>query len=99
MDVAGSTPLGYAVGTGNFNTAGAAPGADGWIVTYGLIISSQGVDSGVDTTAGESIFLFAENGLIVGRVGGESGVAAFAVGIDAVTSQISLVQYLITSSS
>ncbi|MEW6576501.1 MAG: DUF5801 repeats-in-toxin domain-containing protein [Pseudomonadota bacterium] len=95
LDVAGTGPIGYAVSSGAFNFAGAAPGADSaWTVTYALALSSAGVDSGVDTSSGQSIFLYQEGNLIVGRVGNASGEAAFAIAIDAVTSQISMVQYL-----
>ena len=95
LDVAGTGPIGYAVSSGAFNFAGAAPGADSaWTVTYALALSSAGVDSGVDTSSGQSIFLYQEGNLIVGRVGNASGEAAFAIAIDAVTSQISMIQYL-----
>src|SRR5262249_52216075 len=52
-----------------------------------------GVDSGLDTTAGTSIFLFKEGNLVVGRIGSAAGAAAFAVAIDSATGVVSTAQY------
>ena len=59
-------------------------GADGeGSVVYSLSLSSQGVDSGLDTTDGTDIFLYNNgDGTVEGRVGGEFGVVAFAVWVD-----------------
>lgn len=63
------------------------------------IVGGDGTDSGLMTTDGTKIYLFAENGLIVGRVadsGGDadpSGDAAFAIGIDGLGG-VSIAQYL-----
>jgi T1SS-143 domain-containing protein len=48
--------------------------------------------SGLQTTAGQDITLYLENGLVVGRVGGPQGQAAFAVAIDA-DGNVSVAQY------
>ena len=53
----------------------------------------NGLDSGLDTTEGVSIFLYKEGDLIVGRVGGAAGLAAFAIHIDQ-DGEISVAQYL-----
>ena len=46
-------------------------------ITYALGVQSTGVDSGlVDTETGESVFLFVENGEVVGRHGADSADAA-----------------------
>jgi hypothetical protein len=74
---------------------GSAYGADGAGTTvFSLNVSSAGVDSGLDTTSGQSIFLFKEGNLIVGRVGGAGGDAAFALAIDPATGVVSMVEYL-----
>ena len=94
-DVAGSNPLGFAIGTGTISSTGSTYGADGAGTTaFSLSISSAGVDSGVNTTSGADIFLFKEGALVVGRVGDANGPAAFALAIDSATGQISMVQYL-----
>jgi T1SS-143 domain-containing protein len=64
---------------------------------YSLSLSSAGVDSGLQTTDGKHIYLFAEGDLIVGRVAGVNGAigsAAFAVAIDHATGRVSTVEYL-----
>ncbi len=48
--------------------------------------------SGLQTTAGQDITLYLENGLVVGRVGGPQGPAAFAIAIDA-DGNVSVAQY------
>ncbi len=75
-------------------STGSSFGADGPGTTgFSLNVSSAGVDSGLDTTDGQSIFLFKEGNLVVGRVGGAGGPAAFAIAIDN-TGHISTVEYL-----
>ena len=76
---------------------GSAYGADGAGTTlFSLNVSAAGVDSGLNTTAGQDILLFKEGNLIVGRVSGgpDDGKAAFAIAIDPVTGVISMVEYL-----
>jgi hypothetical protein len=79
---------------------GSAYGADGAGTTaFGLSVAPGGVDSGLDTTAGVNIFLFLENGIVVGRVGATAGVAAagpaaFALSINPTTGAVSMVEYL-----
>ena len=76
-------------------------GSDGPADHHAKVFSLQlkganhnGVDSGLRTTEGQKIYLFQENGLIVGRVGGKHGAAAFALSIDPQTGEVSLVQWL-----
>ncbi|WGR92987.1 DUF5801 domain-containing protein [Bradyrhizobium sp. ISRA435] len=53
-------------------------------LTFALSISSQGVDSGlIDSRTGNHVFLFLENGQVVGREGGQSGLANFTISVDA----------------
>ncbi|MDQ0136605.1 T1SS-143 domain-containing protein [Neorhizobium galegae] len=75
-----------------------APGADETTTqVLSLEIASAGVDSGLATTGGKSIFLFQEGGLIVGRFdsdgNGTPDTAAFAVAIDQ-TGRVSVAQYV-----
>ncbi|MEL7803410.1 DUF5801 repeats-in-toxin domain-containing protein [Sulfitobacter pontiacus] len=73
-----------------------ADGADGTSGTvYTLEVSSAGVDSGlVDTASGDPILLFLEAGTIVGRVGSQTGAAAFNVDVDSATGEVTLDQLL-----
>src|SRR5690606_29721155 len=50
-------------------------------------------ETGLATTEGDPIHLYEEGGLIVGRVGGPDGVAAFALAIDG-QGRVSIAQYL-----
>ena len=54
-----------------------------------------GVDSGLSTTDGDAIYLFEEDGLVVGRIGDNdsSGTIAFAIVINADTGVVSVAQY------
>ncbi|MFC1844672.1 DUF5801 repeats-in-toxin domain-containing protein, partial [Thermodesulfobacteriota bacterium] len=54
-----------------------------------------GVDSGLDTTDGTDIYLYEENGLVVGRINGgdADGEAAFAIAIDSSDGTVSVAQY------
>ena len=71
--------------------------------TISLIIDHNGVDSGLKTTDGHHIYLFNEDGIIVGRIdgdghgvaagGSDADVAAFAISIDQ-SGHISVAQYL-----
>jgi T1SS-143 domain-containing protein len=72
-------------------------GADGKhasaAVAYALQ-TTDGTDSGLKTTEGQAILLYNEGGLIVGRVEGSEGKAAFAIAIDPATGELFLAQYL-----
>jgi len=63
------------------------------------IVGGDGTDSGLETTDGTTIYLYVENGLIVGRMADSNGDAdangdaAFAIGIDGLGG-VSIVQYL-----
>ncbi|MCJ8168817.1 retention module-containing protein [Atopomonas sediminilitoris] len=79
-------------------SAGSSYGADDEGATTVLslsIVGGDGVDSGLKTTAGDSIKLYAEGDLIVGRVDGGNydGQAAFAVAISE-SGHISMAQYI-----
>ncbi len=71
-----------------------ADGADATVGTvYSLEVPSAGVASGVvDTASGDPVLLFLENGVLVGRVGGQSGPAAFSISVDAGTGVVTLDQ-------
>ncbi|WGD49493.1 DUF5801 repeats-in-toxin domain-containing protein [Bradyrhizobium sp. CB1650] len=98
--------IGYAVNSG-LVSASINFGADGADATqsklFALTLSQSGVDSGLQTTEGREIFLFLENGVIVGRydspndgntVVNGSDPAAFAIAIDPTTGQVSVAQYV-----
>jgi len=74
---------------------GSSFGADqeGGTTAFSLALSAAGVDSGLDTTDGTSIFLFKEGDLVVGRIGGAAGAAAFAVAINSTSGVVSVAQY------
>ena len=69
-------------------------GADGAGSTaYGLSVSAEGVDSGLDDSAtGQSILLYNEGGVIVGKVGGPAGDVSFTVSVNAATGLVTLDQ-------
>jgi T1SS-143 domain-containing protein len=94
-DVAGSV-IQYATSASAIvASTGSSYGADGAGTTaFSLNVSGSGVDSGLNTTDGQDIFLYKEGNLIVGRVGSQAGPAAFAISIDSATGQISMVEYL-----
>ncbi len=97
-------PIGYARGaTAIVTLSGGGFGSDGpaasGSVNYEFVLSSStGVLSGVKTTSGTDIVLFAgadaTAGLILGRVGGASGDVAFALRIDPSNGTVYVVQYL-----
>ncbi|WP_152033244.1 DUF5801 repeats-in-toxin domain-containing protein [Bradyrhizobium sp. DOA9] len=90
------SPTGYAQDASPVvSSTGSSLGADqeGGTIAFSLAVSSAGVDSGLDTTGGTSIFLFKEGSLVVGRIGGAAGAAAFAVAIDSTTGVVSVAQY------
>lgn len=93
-DVAG-TVIGFAQDLSGVTSSGTLIGADmPGTTVFSLEVASAGVDSGLDTTEGTDILLYREGEVIVGRVGGQSGEAAFAIAIDGATGGVSLVQYL-----
>ncbi|WP_349363819.1 MAG: DUF5801 repeats-in-toxin domain-containing protein [Roseitalea porphyridii] len=76
-----------AVGAGAFSLGSVA--AFSGAVTYALGISAAGADSGlVDTATGENVFLFLEDGIVVGRHGADptdaqaNGAVVFRVLVD-----------------
>ena len=78
-------------------TAGSSYGADdeGGTTLLSLSIDGEGVDSGLKTTAGDTIRLYTDGDLVVGRVDGGTydGQAAFAVAVSQ-SGHISLAQYI-----
>lgn len=98
LDVPGSGAIGFAKEDDlisfatNFGTDGKAASND---TVFSLVLKGgNGQDSGLKTSEGLAIKLYVEGGIIVGRVGDASGVAAFAIAIDSNDGDISLVQYL-----
>jgi hypothetical protein len=108
-DVAGTGPIGYAASTGSLVTLiGGGFGTDGAAgtgsVAYSLIVT-DGTFSGVKTTDGHNIYLYAgAGGLILGRVGNDSdaladdpnagGTVAFALATDPASGKVFVAQYL-----
>ena len=96
-DVA-SNPIGYAQNSQAIVASTSSVGADQPGSQVFSLTVVQGVDSGLRTTEGGVIKLYAEsNGgvnYIVGRVGDQNGVAAFAIHINSSTGVVSVVQYL-----
>ncbi|TWB88438.1 hypothetical protein FBZ93_118118 [Bradyrhizobium macuxiense] len=85
----GLGPAGATVATGLMPFTITAPGGEK-SVAFALSISAQGVDSGlIDSQTGNHVFLFQENGQIVGREGGQNGLADFTISVDA-TGHITL---------
>ncbi|MGN0924505.1 retention module-containing protein, partial [Ectopseudomonas mendocina] len=91
---------GYATSNGAVvDISGSSTGEDNEGATTVLslsIVGGDGSDSGLTTTDGQTIRLYLENGLIVGRVdGGETspGAAAFAIAIGQ-DGSISVAQYI-----
>ncbi|WP_210326178.1 DUF5801 repeats-in-toxin domain-containing protein [Oricola nitratireducens] len=58
-----------------------------------LTLAIDDPDSGLSTTDGDPIFLYLEDGFVVGRVGDQNGEAAFAIHI-APDGHVSVAQYL-----
>src|SRR5262249_19315978 len=90
------SPTGYAQDPNPVvSSTGSAFGADqeGGTTAFSLAVSAAGVDSGLDTTNGTSIFLFKEGDLVVGRIGSAAGAAAFAVAINSTSGVVSVAQY------
>ncbi|WP_454000581.1 DUF5801 repeats-in-toxin domain-containing protein [Afipia felis] len=76
-------------------------GADGAGATppaYALVVASGGIDSGLTATDGHKIFLYEENGLVIGResVSGDpesDGAIAFAISLDSATGVVTVAEY------
>src|SRR5262249_60291892 len=68
-------------------------GQEGGTTASSRAVSAAGVDAGLDTTDGTSIFLCKEGDLVVGRIGGAAGAAAFAVAINSTSGVVSVAQY------
>src|SRR6185437_12172104 len=80
---------------GNFGADGEAQGAT---PVFSLSVLSPGVFSGVSATDGNEIFLYQQNGLIVGLEGNGTtadphGAIAFAIAIDPTTGVASIAEY------
>ncbi|WMT72021.1 DUF5801 repeats-in-toxin domain-containing protein [Bradyrhizobium sp. Ash2021] len=90
----GQGPAGSTVATGLVPFTIDAP-AGQQSLTFALSISASGVDSGlIDSQTGNHVFLFLENGQVVGREGANAGAAAggpadFTLAVDA-TGHITL---------
>lgn len=71
-------------------------GADGQATSnaliYALNISSNGVDSGLDTTSGQNVLLYKVGDQIEGRAGSETGDVVFLISIDPTTGAVTLTQ-------
>lgn len=71
-------------------------GADGQATSnaliYALNISSNGVDSGLDTTSGQNVLLYKVGNQIEGRAGSASGDVVFRISIDPTTGAVTLTQ-------
>ncbi|WP_292237755.1 DUF5801 repeats-in-toxin domain-containing protein, partial [Mesorhizobium sp.] len=88
------SPTGYAQDASPVvSSTGSSTGTDGGTIAFSLDVSAAGVDSGLDTTNGTSIFLFKEGDLVVGRIGSAAGAAAFAVAINSTSGVVSVAQY------
>jgi hypothetical protein len=100
-----SGPIGYAVTNGSVLDVEVSYGSDGQgaPIAYELVLDGNNLHSGLETTDGRDIHLFKEGNIIVGRyeVGGNNQPdgtgdepAAFAIHIDPVTGQTTVVQYV-----
>ena len=71
-------------------------GADGLAsALFSLAVTAAGVDSGLKITEGNSILLYKEGYLVVGRISGgpDNGEAAIAIAINSTTGVVSIAQY------
>ncbi|MCC8977851.1 DUF5801 repeats-in-toxin domain-containing protein, partial [Bradyrhizobium acaciae] len=85
----GLGPAGSTVATGLIPFSITVPGGEKSL-TFALSISAPGVDTGlIDSQTGNHVFLFVENGQVVGREGGQNGLADFTISVDA-TGHITL---------
>jgi T1SS-143 domain-containing protein len=95
------TPIEIAQSGGAIVSASGSFGADGQGTSptaYALLIASGGVDSGLSATDGNKIFLYEENGLVIGRestgaTGDPAGAIAFAISLDSATGVMSVAEY------
>lgn len=95
------TPIEIAHSSGPVVSSSGSYGADGPGSTppaYALLVASGGVDSGLTATDGNKIFLYEENGLVIGResVSGNpesNGAIAFAISLDSTTGVVTIAEY------
>src|SRR5262249_17968650 len=90
------SPTGYAQDPNPVvSSTGSAFGADqeGGTTAFSLAVSAAGGGSGVGTARGAGIFACKEGDLVVGRIGGAAGAAAFAVAINSTSGVVSVAQY------
>ena len=75
-------------------TNGSKVGADApeSSATLSLVVTN-GTPSGLTTTEGDAILLYKEGNLVVGRIGGANGTAAFAIALEQ-TGHVTVAQYL-----
>lgn len=87
--------IGYAYSADNIvSTAGSDVGADASAAVFKLSLTiTEGALSGLKTTEGTDIRLYTLGDVVVGRVGGATGVVAFAIAVDQ-NGHIALAQYL-----
>ncbi|HWV19977.1 MAG TPA: DUF5801 repeats-in-toxin domain-containing protein, partial [Devosia sp.] len=106
LGIAQSTVAAVSISSLDYGADGAAASNSlvyGFSLTNALGQAVPGqVDSGLKTTEGKPIYLFIENGLVVGRFDGadaatdvsSSDPAAFALHIDPQSGQVTLIQYV-----
>jgi Fe-S cluster assembly iron-binding protein IscA len=106
LDVAGTDAIGFARSTSSLVTLDTQDfGVDGAATSNSTVyafVDPAGAPAGVRTTEDQDIFLFLENGLIVGRYESDGSAgqvdinddAAFALAIDPETGEIFVVQYV-----
>ncbi len=92
-------PIGAATGSGadlfsvNFGADGKKSLVYALTCANGLPIA-DGESTGIyDTETGDQILLYVEDGIVVGRVGGDEGDIAFAITIDPDTGEVASAQY------
>ncbi|MDN5005322.1 DUF5801 repeats-in-toxin domain-containing protein, partial [Bradyrhizobium sp. GCM10027634] len=87
IDGSGTGPAGTTVASGVLPVTLNVPGGE-QSLTFALSISAPGVDTGlIDSQTGNHVFLFVENGVVVGREGKDAAAAAngpqdFTVSVD-----------------
>ena len=75
-------------------TAYGQDGAGTSALSYSLVLSSAGVDSGMDDTAtGSNVLLYYDGNDIVGRAGSAIGAIDYRISINATTGALTLTQY------
>ncbi len=92
-----SSAIGFArSGVALTTASGGGFGSDGPAgASTSYALSTNGGLSGAQTTDGSDVYMFAQGGLIVGRVGNDpAGPVAFAVAVNGATGEVYLAQYL-----